>query len=160
MSPAACGLALMPEQPLLTAQWCNLLLLNFPVPTGVIEHFAPPGAQPDLHDGQAYISIVGFRFENTRLFGLPIPGHTNFPEINLRYYVRRRVGDEIRRGVVFAREVAPRRAVALVANRLYNESYLTRPMRNEDHIAGAELAPNDTIAYAWKSRLPNGPEPV
>ena len=89
----------MPKRPLLTAEWRNLLLLNFPVPTEIIKHLAPPGTEPDLHDGQSYISIVGFRFENVRLFGLPIPGHTSFPEINLRYYVRRTV----------ARRTPPRR---------------------------------------------------
>ncbi len=52
-----------------------------------------------------------------------MPGHTRFDEINLRYYVKRTVGDEVRRGVVFVREIVPRRAVAIVANRLYNENY-------------------------------------
>src|SRR6476620_10512260 len=141
----------MPQPPLLTAEWRNLILLNFPVPTEIIKRLAPPGTEPDLHDGQSYISIVGFQFENVRLFGLPIPGHTNFPEINLRYYVRRTVAGELRRGVVFAREIVPRRAVAIVANHLYNESYITRPMRSEIQIAGPELAPGDTLAYEWNS---------
>jgi uncharacterized protein YqjF (DUF2071 family) len=141
----------MPERPLLTAAWRNLLLLNFPVPTNTIKRLAPPGTEPDLHNGQSYISIVGFSFQNVRLFGVPFPGHTSFPEINLRYYVRRRLNNEVRRGVVFAREIVPRRAVALVANHFYNESYITRPMRTNIQIAGAELAPNDTLAYAWNT---------
>jgi uncharacterized protein YqjF (DUF2071 family) len=141
----------MSNRPLLTAEWRNLVLLNFPIPTDIIKHLAPPGTEPDLYNGQSYISIVGFLFQNVRLFGIPIPGHTNFPEINLRYYVRRMVGSELRRGVVFAREIVPRRAVAIVANRLYNENYVTRPMRSENQIAGVELSSQDTVAYAWKS---------
>jgi len=141
----------MPQRPLLTAEWRNLVLLNFPVPTHIIKDLAPPGTEPDLHDGQSYISIVGFLFQNVRLFGLRIPGHTSFPEINLHYYVRRTVGAEIRRGVVFAREIVPRRAVSIVANHLYNENYITRPMRSEIQIAGAELAQGDTVAYSWKT---------
>ena len=141
----------MPQRPLLTAEWRNLVLLNFPVPTDLIRRLAPSGTEPDHHNGQSYISIVGFQFKNVRLFGLRIPGHTNFPEINLRYYVRRMVAGEIRRGVVFAREIVPRRAVAIVANHLYNESYITRPMRSEIQIAGAELAAGDTLTYEWKS---------
>jgi uncharacterized protein YqjF (DUF2071 family) len=96
-----------------------------------------------------------------RLFGLPFPGHTNFPEINLRYYVRRTINNELRRGVVFAREIVPRRAVAIIANRLYNENYITRPIRSNAQIAGPDLAPNDTLAYSWKTpapRLSKGPE--
>jgi hypothetical protein len=141
----------MRGHPLLTAAWRNLVLLNFPVPTEIIQHLAPPGTEPDLHDGQSYISIVGFRFENVRLFGIPFPGHTSFPEINLRYYVHREIAGEVRRGVVFAREIVPRRAVAILANRLYNESYVTRRMRTSNQLAGHKLAPGDTISYSWKT---------
>ena len=79
----------MSEPPFLTARWTDLLLLNFAVPVNAIARLAPSGTEPDLHDGQAYISIVGFRFHGVRLLGLPIPGHTRFDEINLRYYVKR-----------------------------------------------------------------------
>jgi uncharacterized protein YqjF (DUF2071 family) len=151
MIRAACGLTGMSNRPLLTAEWRNLVLLNFPIPTEIIKRLAPPGTEPDLHNGQSYISIVGFCFENVRLFGIPFPGHTSFPEINLRYYVRRTVGMEVRRGVVFAREIVPRRAVSIVANRLYNENYITCPMHSEIQIAGAELSPKDSVAYAWKT---------
>jgi uncharacterized protein YqjF (DUF2071 family) len=141
----------MPERPLLTAQWRNLILLNFPVPAEIIRRLAPLGTEPDFHEGQTYLSIVAFQFKNVRLFGLPFPGHTNFPEINLRYYVRRDVAGEVRRGVVFAREIVPRRAVAVVANSLYNENYVTRKMRSEISIAGNELSPSDTASYTWRS---------
>ena len=142
----------MPERPFLTAEWRDLLLLNFAVPTSVIAQLAPPGTEPDTHDGQAYVSIVGFRFQNVRVMGLRPLGHTQFPEINLRYYVRRIVGSEVRRGVVFVREIVPRRAVTLIANWLYHENYITRPMRSELRMAGATLAPGDTVEYAWQSR--------
>jgi hypothetical protein len=151
MIRAVRGLAGMNNRPLLTAEWRNLVLLNFPIRTEIIKRLAPPGTEPDLHNGQSYISIVGFRFENVRLFGIRFPGHTSFPEINLRYYVRRTVGTEVHRGVVFAREIVPRRAVSLVANHLYNENYITRAMHSEIQIDGAELAPGDTLAYFWKT---------
>ncbi len=143
----------MPERPFLTAHWSDLLLLNYPVPVDAIATLAPAGTEPDLHDGQAYISIVGFRFHTARLFGLPPPGHTSFPEINLRYYVRRTVGNESRRGVVFVREIAPRRAVALTANWLYHENYIVRPMRSKIRMDGTELTVGDTVEYAWANRL-------
>src|SRR6185295_8830913 len=95
-----------------------------------------------------------FQFQNVRFLGVAWPGHTNFPEINLRYYVRRAVGSEIRRGVVFVREIVPRRAVSIIANRLYNENYITRPMRSDLHISGPELSPGDTIEYEWQSKIP------
>jgi len=142
----------MPPRPVLTARWTELILLNFPVPISAIEPLVPPGTEPDLHDGQAYISIVGFRFDAVRFFGIPVPGHTSFPEINLRYYVRRTIGNEVRRGVVFVREIVPRLAVAITANRLYNENYITRPMRSTLNMKGPTHAPGDTIEYAWRTR--------
>jgi uncharacterized protein YqjF (DUF2071 family) len=138
-------------RPVLTARWTELLMLNFSVPVEAIATLAPPGTEPDFHDGQAYISIVGFRFHAVRLFGLAVPGHTSFPEINLRYYVRRHVGNEVRRGVIFVREIVPRRAVAMIANRFYHENYITRPMRTTLQMLGPTLAPGDTLEYAWRS---------
>jgi uncharacterized protein YqjF (DUF2071 family) len=141
----------MAARPLLTAHWSELLLLNWAVPTEDVAPLVPAGTEPDLHDGQAYISIVGFRFHTCRLLGIPVPGHTSFPEINLRFYVRRHAGNEQRRGVVFVREIVPRRAVAVIANWLYNENYVTRPMRINLKMTGTSLAHGDAIEYAWRS---------
>ena len=136
----------------LTARWTDLVLLNFVVPADLIAQVAPPGTEPDLHEGVAYISIVGFRFQDVRVLGLSIPRHTRFDEINLRYYVKRVVDNETRRGVVFVREIVPRLAVAMLANGLYHEKYVTRPMRSTITMQGTELAPGDTLEYAWRSR--------
>jgi hypothetical protein len=140
-----------PERPFLTARWTELLLLNFPVPTELIAGLAPPGTEPDLFDAQAHVSIVGFQFRDTRICGCAVPRHTDFPEINLRYYVRRIVGREIRRGVVFVQEIVPRRLIAMVANRIYHENYVCRPMRTTFRTAGANLNVGDTLAYSWRS---------
>jgi uncharacterized protein len=142
----------MLERPFLAAHWSDLLLLNFAVPPEVLHPLVPPGVEPDLHDGQAYVSIVGFRFHTVRVLGMPVPGHTRFPEINLRYYVRRLAGDEFRRGVVFVREIVPRRAVAIIANWLYHENYVRRPMPLKIETSGTELGPGDTVEYAWQNR--------
>ena len=95
-------------------------------------------------------SMVGFRFLDTRVLGIPIPGHRHFDEVNLRFYVRRRAEDgEWRRAVVFVRELVPRRAIALVARWAYNEPYTAVPMRHELEIAGAETGEAGRAAYAW-----------
>lgn len=148
------------ERPLLSAQWRDLLLLNFAVPAELVERSAPTGTEPDLYDGRAYVSIVGFRFQNTRLFGLPIPGYTRFTEINLRFYVRRIVSGEVRRGVVFVREIVPLRAVTLAANWLFNENYVTRPMRCEHRPADEPLTAGDEVGYGWQCARPRGRWPT
>lgn len=142
---------MLSERPLLTAQWRDVLLLNFVVPPDLVERTAPTGTEPDLFEGQAYVSIVGFRFKKVRLCGLPVPGHTCFSEINLRYYVRRIVAGQLRRGVVFVREIVPRGAVTFLANWWFHENYVTRPMRCQNRLAGREPAAGDELAYGWQS---------
>jgi hypothetical protein len=94
-----------------------------------LQKYAPSGTELDSFDGKTYVSLVGFRFCRTKLLGkVPIPFHTEFEEINLRFYVRRREADEIRRGVVFIAEIVPKRAIAYTARWFYGENYVRRPM--------------------------------
>ena len=98
----------MTRRPFLTACWRHLVMLNFTADPALLEPYVPPGTQLDFHDGRTFLSIVGFRFLNTRILGIPIPFHTNFDEVNLRFYVRRETPAGPRRGVVFIREIVPR----------------------------------------------------
>jgi uncharacterized protein YqjF (DUF2071 family) len=103
----------------LRAAWRDLILLNFPVPDAVLSGRLPPGVTLDRYQGSAYVSLVAFDFVDTRVLGLRWPLHTNFPEVNLRFYVR----DGDRRGVVFVRELVPQHLTAWAARLLYNEPY-------------------------------------
>src|SRR5580765_8095403 len=105
----------------LTAEWRHLVLFNFLAEPALLSPLVPRGTELDRPGGMPHVSLVAFRFEKTRVFGLPIPFHRDFDEINLRFYVRRRGPDGWRRGVVFIREVVALRAVALAARLVYNE---------------------------------------
>ena len=138
-------------RPFLTASWRYLAMLNYEVPAALVRPLVPVGTQLDGWNGITLVSVVGFRFLDTRILGLPIPGHRDFDEVNLRFYVRRR--DEAggwRRAVVFVRELVPRLGVALVARRLYNEPYSAVPMRHELDMGGAEHGVSGRAAYAWR----------
>src|SRR3954468_4182115 len=87
--------------PFLRAEWRYLAMLNYRVPAALLEPLVPRGTTLDLFDSAAYVSIVGFLFQRTRVLGVAIPFHTDFEEINLRLYVRRDGQGEIRRGVTF-----------------------------------------------------------
>ena len=114
------------KHPFLTARWENLALLTYVVPPEALRPHLPPGLDLDTRDGHAFVSLVGFDFLDTRVMGVPWPGFRDFPEINLRFYVRH--GDE--RGVVFIRELVPQRLVAFAARTLYNEPYTATPMQS------------------------------
>jgi uncharacterized protein len=110
----------------LTAEWSHLCLFNYAVSPESLQPFVPPGLTLDTIDGDAFVSLVAFDFLKTRVLGIPWPGYRDFPEINLRFYVRE--GD--RRGVSFIRELVPKRLIAWIARTLYNEPYAYAPMRS------------------------------
>jgi uncharacterized protein YqjF (DUF2071 family) len=145
------------RRPLLSAEWRNLAVLNYEIDPSILQPFVPAGTELDLFDGAAYISIVGFQFLNTRLFGLRIPYHTNFEEVNLRFYVRRRTDEGWRRGVVFIRELAPRWAVTTAARLLYGENYLRVPMSHKviGNNANRSDNPPTRVEYRWRLRDQN-----
>ncbi len=117
-------------QPFLTAAWRDLLLLNWHVDPARLRPHLPEGVALDPWRGEHFVSLVGFRFLDMAVKSVPALGHRDFPEINLRFYVRREVEGEVRRGVVFLRELTPRRMVEWVARAVYNEPYQTLPMRS------------------------------
>jgi uncharacterized protein YqjF (DUF2071 family) len=133
----------------LTAEWQHLAMLNYEVDASLLLPFVPAGTELDLWNGRVFVSLVGFRFLKTKLFGfLSVPMHSSFEEVNLRFYVRSLTGDEVRRGVVFIKEVVPRRAIASVARTFYNENYVALPMAHEICSAGASCL---RVAYRWRS---------
>jgi uncharacterized protein len=139
----------------LTAEWRWLVMLNYEVPPEVLAPFVPRGTTLDLWQGRALASVVGFRFLDTRVVGVPIPFHRNFDEVNLRFYVRRDLpGGETRRAVVFIRELVPKRMIAWVARALYNEPYRALPMRSKTPQEPDEEP--GLVYYTWLRRTTGG----
>jgi uncharacterized protein YqjF (DUF2071 family) len=134
--------------PLLAAEWRDLVTLNFVVDPCVLAPHVPPGTELDAWHGNSFVSIVGFRFLNVRLLGVPMPFHASFPEVNLRFYVRRRVADGWRHGVVFLRELVPKRAVAWVARAL-GENFGRVPMTIRIERSSADQAPS-CVQFQWR----------
>ena len=121
-------------------------MLNFVVDPKIVMSLVPPGTEIDFENDETFLSVVGFLFLDTRLLGLPIPLHRDFEEVNLRFYVRKKSADTWRRGVVFVRELVPKRAIALVARTFYGENYVALPMKHQiDHVD-----PNLSVEYSWR----------
>jgi uncharacterized protein YqjF (DUF2071 family) len=126
-------------------------MINYEVDPVVLRPFVPRGTEIDLWNGRTFLSVVGFQFLDTRVHGLAIPGHRNFLEVNLRFYLRREQPGELRRGVAFIQELVPRRAIAWVARWLYNENYIARPMKGNVQIADPPSRPTGAVAYRWRA---------
>ena len=136
----------------LTAEWRKLILVQYAVKPKLLMPYLPRGVELDLFhpasgESRCYVSLVAFLFDRVRVKGFAVPMHTRFEEINLRFYVRRREEDgSLKRGVVFVREFVPRRAIAWVAKRFYEEPYLAVPTRSEISSDSKML----TAKYSWK----------
>ncbi len=135
------------EKTFLSAEWRDLAMLNYDVDPDFLTEFISDGTELDFWSGKALVSLVGFRFLKTKVCGISIPFHCNFDEVNLRFYVRRRVGSEARRGVVFIKEIVPRRAIAALARWVYNERYVALPMNHQVKAGESDLS----VEYAWRS---------
>lgn len=121
-------------------------MINYEVPQEVLLPYLPAHTELDLWQGKSYASLIGFMFMNVRIKGISFPFHKNFEEVNLRFYVRYNDKGQWKRGVVFVKEIVPRRAITAIARLLYGEKYETRPMahrwkENEDEVS---------VYYQWR----------
>jgi uncharacterized protein YqjF (DUF2071 family) len=131
----------------LTADWKYLAMLNYEVEPRVLAPYVPRGTELDSWKGKYLVSVVGFLFLNTRVFGIPIPFHRDFEEVNLRIYVRHKAEEGWRRGVVFIKEIVPRAAIAITARKIYNEPYIALPMAHQIEFESGSVR---SAEYSWQ----------
>ncbi|WP_136468304.1 YqjF family protein [Flagellimonas onchidii] len=129
----------------LKAEWRKLAIANYSIEKDLLTEFIPVGTELDLWKDICYVSLVGFMFKNTKLLGFKIPYHADFEEVNLRFYVKRFENNEWKRGVVFIKEIVPKRALTFVANTVYNENYETMPMSHN----WSENENERIVEYNW-----------
>jgi uncharacterized protein len=130
----------------LRAQWQNLIMVNYEIAPSCLLPYLPKGAELDYFEGKTFVSLVGFLFKDSSIFNVPIPFMGTFEEVNLRFYVVRKVGNETRRGVVFINETVPNKIVAWVANKLYKEHYIAIPTKHKWTVTSDKKQ----ILYQWK----------
>lgn len=121
-------------------------MANYVIEPEILKPYLPYKTELDLWEGKCYVSLVGFMFLDTKVLGLKIPFHINFEEVNLRFYVKHFDGQHWKRGVVFIKEIVPKRMITFVANTVYKEHYETMKM---SHLW---LKHNDILetSYQWK----------
>lgn len=139
----------MNQNQFLTAEWRKLIMVNYEVDANSLIKHLPAHTEIDYWNYKTFISLVGFMFLNTRLRGVKIPFHINFPEVNLRFYVRYKDKTEWKRGVVFIKEIVPKPAIAFIANHVFNERYESMQMQ---HLWNSD---DDKIKvrYSWKKDM-------
>lgn len=135
----------------LTAEWRYLLILNYEVSREILTAYLPACTELDSWNGQPYVSLVGFLFIQPRIAGiLPIPFHPHFEEINLRFYVRRKSGNDWHHGVVFLREIISKPLIAWTANITYGEQYRVMPTRHSPRLLNRDFHTGERVEFSWR----------
>ncbi len=132
----------------LKAEWRKLILANYEFNRTILQKYLPAKTEFDSWGGKDYVSLVGFLFKNTRVKGIAFPFHTTFEEVNLRFYVRYKENNEWKRGVVFIKEIVPKRMIAWVANTLYKEHYKSCKMNH----SWEEKDDMMNVNYCWENK--------
>jgi len=144
----------------LTGRWSHIAILNYRAESSLLTPLLPRGVELDSWNGQAFVSIVGLSFEHLRVLRVPVPFYRLFQQVNLRFYVRRTLGRECRKGVVFIKEFVPHRAMIAASRLLYNQRYCfarmehrveTGPPAPELEAAGCSVGEVPTaVEYCWR----------
>lgn len=130
------------------AEWRQLLMLSFEIDPDFLKPWVPAGLELSYWKGKTFITLVGLLNRNVRFLGIPVPFHRKFEQVNLRFYVRRKMKDEDRLGVMFIKQVVPRKIVAAGAGRLYREQCVALPMKHDfQFVAGRK--DEFYASYSW-----------
>ena len=136
------------QKTFLTAEWRKLAMANYAIDKSLLKKYLPYKTELDFFGDTCYASLIGFMFLDTRMKSISVPLHKNFPEVNLRFYVRYKDGNIWKRGAVFISEVVPLPALAFVANTIYGEHYETMRMKHMWQITDESIS----AEYKWKKQ--------
>jgi uncharacterized protein YqjF (DUF2071 family) len=145
----------MPAGPWLMRQtWHDLLFAHWPVDARTLRQHVPSEFSLDVFDGTAWLAIVPFHMTNVAPRGLPsLPWISEFPELNVRTYVR--VDDKP--GIYFFSLDAGSTLAVQGARALLNLPYYSASMSvtlNGDHIEyhsqRDDTSPAATLSGAYR----------
>jgi len=117
--------------------WRNLLFAHWPLAPAVLRPLIPEVLELDLRDGSVWIAVTPFLITGLRARWLPpIPGGSNFLELNVRTYVRYRE----RPGVFFFSLDAASLSAVLGARASYHLPYYHAKMVQKQVAGGFDYA--------------------
>ena len=116
-----------PTRPVMRQSWRELLFLHWKYDPAEIQKLLPHGLTIDTFDGAAWVGIVPFFMTGVRpVWCPPVPGLSNFLELNVRTYVSDSYGNP---GVWFFSLDANNSIAVFVARTLFKLPYFHARMR-------------------------------
>jgi uncharacterized protein YqjF (DUF2071 family) len=126
-------------------------LLSYEIGPEALRPYLPSGVELDSWGGKYLVSVVGLRFLDARVLGVPPTFYRSYPQVNLRFYVRRWSNGQWRRGVVFIKQIVPKSLVAFVARLVYHEKFVALPMKYSVK-APSRDGQSRQVSYQWRSQ--------
>ncbi|MGI5215821.1 YqjF family protein [Plantactinospora sp. CA-290183] len=115
------------SRPVMYHRWNWITFIHWRYPSPTLQALLPEGLTVETCDGSAWIGLTPFLMQEVRAPALPaVPWLSEFPEINVRTYVRDRRG---RSGIWFLSLDAARLPAVLAARAGYGLPYFWSDMR-------------------------------
>ena len=131
------------RRPLLLQGWRTFTAIHWPYDVDVVRPVVDPRLEIDTFDGRAWVSLTPFLVEGMRAPGLPkVPRYSDFPETNLRTYVRGPDGDD---GIWFFSLDVTRSSVVAASRASYGAPYTWARM---------SVKPGPPVRYTSQRRMP------
>ncbi|HEY7095195.1 MAG TPA: DUF2071 domain-containing protein [Terriglobales bacterium] len=129
----------------MTQTWNDLLFAHWPISADLIRPLVPQVLPLDTFDGSCWIAVAPFHMSGIRARGLPpIPGHSEFPELNVRTYV---VLDD-KPGVFFFSLDVTKSLAVWAARTFYHLPYFRAQMSVSHENGGIEYASTRLVGNA------------
>ncbi|HMC57503.1 MAG TPA: DUF2071 domain-containing protein, partial [Gemmatimonadaceae bacterium] len=139
-------------------RWVDLAFMHWRVDASVLRPLIPAALEIDTFDGSAWVGVTPFRMSDVHPVALPpIPTARNFPELNVRTYVRRGAAS----GVWFfsldaASQLAVFGARAIVGLPYFHASMLERRVGNDIHYESVRTGHHNAPAELRARYRPTG----
>ena len=139
-----------PGKKLITAKFSELVAVNFQIDPKILEPRVPRGLELDFFHDETYVSLVAMMLRDVRVWGIPIHIATGVEKFNLRFYVRRRLGDEIRRGSCFIKDYVSSGSAAWILGSLYKSDFHKMKMKHDNSGFDGLADSVPSADYSWK----------
>jgi uncharacterized protein len=133
---------------IVTGQWRNVIMANYVVDPVRLLPYLPAGTSVNAWNGNCYVTLSAFTFEDVKVRGLRIPFHHEGKEVNLRFYVTPDDAGQDRRGVSFIQSITGKPLLAWAANLFYKEHYRVLPIKRICDVSARK--PEQRVRYTWQ----------
>lgn len=135
-------------KPLLQADYSDLVAINFQVDDQILKPLVPAGLELDYFAGETFVSLVAMKIKRLKIWGLPFSLIPAFPEISLRFYVRRTRGDKSENGTCLIKDYVGGATAAWYLQSQFKSEFAKLKIQGKSK----GFVPNEIpeVEYRWK----------